>query len=131
MLARHCRRHGAGLTLRRLQLHQDRREPLREVVVNVAREPIALLEYRLAPLLEPALLRQAALMERQRRLPRHRFEHRDAPLQLARRRAGARQADPPEIPAAEHEWRDRQRLSTPAPRLKARTASGNRTSSPE
>ena len=83
MLARDCRRQRRALPLRGLQLHQDRGEPLREVVVNVAGEPIALLEDRLAALLEPASARQAALVQRQRRLPRNRLDQRDAPPAVA------------------------------------------------
>ena len=59
---------GAGFALRRLQLHQDGRESLCEVVVNVARQPIAFFENRFAPLLEPSLLGEPALMQRQRGL---------------------------------------------------------------
>ena len=48
------------LALRRLQLHQDGAEALREVVVNVAREAVALFENRLAPLFGATALDQRA-----------------------------------------------------------------------
>ena len=69
--------------LRRLQLHQDRAEALRQRVVDVARDAVALLEHRLAALFEPALIGQPAVVERQRRLPRRGFEQRAAPAPLA------------------------------------------------
>ena len=94
---------------RRLQLHQDRREPLREIVVNVARKPVALLENRLAALFEPAALGEPALMERERRLARDRFEEGDAPRTFAFRHAARRQSDPAEIASAQHQRSDRDR----------------------
>ena len=45
-------RQAAGLALRRLKLHEDRGKSLREVVVDVAREPVALFEDCLAALLD-------------------------------------------------------------------------------
>ena len=74
--------------LRRLQLHQDRAESLRQRVVDVARHPVALFEHRLPPRLDAALLGQPALVQRQRRLPRHRLEQRPPPRALARRKPG-------------------------------------------
>ena len=76
------------LALRRLKLHQDRGEPLREVVVDVARQPVALFEDRLAPLFDRRLSSiEPAVMQRQRRLPRDRFDQHDAPpLALGLRR---------------------------------------------
>ena len=73
------RRQDARLPLRRLQLHQDGRESLRQVVVNVARETVALFEDRLAPLLAPILLDETAVVQRQRRLTRDRLDQHDAP----------------------------------------------------
>src|SRR5688500_19349007 len=51
-VARDGWRHRAGLALRSLQLHQDRGESLRQVVVNIAREAIAFLEDRLTSLFD-------------------------------------------------------------------------------
>ncbi len=50
-----CRR-----ALRRLQLHEDRGEALRQRVVDVARDAVALLEHGLAALFDVALLEHAA-----------------------------------------------------------------------
>jgi len=47
--------------------------------VDVAGEPVALLEDRLAPLLDAAPLDDAAMMQRERRLPRDRLAQVDAP----------------------------------------------------
>ena len=106
-LRRDARRQRCRLTLRRLQLHQNRAEPLREVVVNVAREAIPLLERRLAPLLETAALDDAVVMERQRRLPCDGFDQLDAPplrVGALGERPG-RQLDPSEIRGADDERR--------------------------
>ena len=96
------------LALRRLQLHEDRAEALREVVVDVARQPVPLLEDRLTPLLEAAALDHAAVVQRKRGLARHRFDQHHAPPAgaFARRHAAVRQLDPPERLRPEHERRD-------------------------
>ena len=115
--------------LRGLQLHQDGGKPLRQVVVNVAREAVALLEDRLAPLFEPVLLRQPALMQRQRRLARDRLDQRHAPLTLARRDARVgRERDPAEIAAAQQERRHGERMHAGAA-VEVATVSGSRGSS--
>ena len=77
-VARDGRRHRASLPLRRLQLHEDRGESLGQVVVNIAREPIAFLEDCLAPFFDPIVLDEPAVMQRQRRLPRDRLDQHDA-----------------------------------------------------
>src|SRR5262245_60893401 len=71
------RRRQPAVSLRRLELHQDRGESLRKVVVDIAREAVALLENAFAPLFEAAFLGQAALMQRQRRLTRNRLDQDD------------------------------------------------------
>ena len=48
--------------MRTLQLHQDRGKSLREVVVDVAGEPIPFVERRFAPLLETIQLDEPAVM---------------------------------------------------------------------
>ena len=69
----------AALALRRLQLHQDRGEPLRQVVVNVARQAVALFEHRLAALFAAIEIDQPAVVQRERGLTRDRLDERDAP----------------------------------------------------
>ena len=75
----HFWRQRAGFSLSGLQLHQDRCESLRKVVVNVAREPVAFLEDRLAALFQPALFGQAALVQRERCMTRNRLAEDDTP----------------------------------------------------
>ena len=75
--------------LRPLQLHQDGGEALRQRVVDVAGEAVALLEHGLPARLGPALFGELALMQRQRRLPRHRVEQRAVPGAIAERHAAA------------------------------------------
>ena len=99
-----------GRALRRLQLHQDGGEALRQRVVDVARDAIALFEHRLAPLFEPALLGQPAVVQRQRRLTRHGVEQRAAPAPLAARNRGRRQRHPAEVARRQHQRRDEQRV---------------------
>ena len=84
------RGHDRQLAAGALQLHQDRREALCEVVMDVARETIALLENRLAPLLDAAPLDDAAVMQRERRLPGDGLEQLDAPPLALLLIAGAR-----------------------------------------
>ena len=110
-LRRDRRRHVLRFTLRRLQLHQDGGEALRERVVDVAREAVALLEDRLAALFEAAAIRLLALMQGERRLSRDGFEQRDAPLALAHRRLAVRERHPSERPCGEHQRRDRDRMN--------------------
>src|SRR5206468_3195616 len=52
----------AHFSLGGLKLHEDRCKPLCEIVVNVSREPVSLLENRLAPLLDPVQFRQPAVV---------------------------------------------------------------------
>src|SRR5207249_316670 len=85
--------------------------PLRKIVVNVARQPVALLENRFSPLFEPPLLCQTALMQGQRRLPRNGLAQDDAPpLRAAVRGVSARQRDPSKRAAAKNERRDHNRI---------------------
>jgi hypothetical protein len=51
-------------------LHQDCREPLGEIVVDVAGETIPFLEDHFAPLFDPALRHDAAVMQGERGLTR-------------------------------------------------------------
>ena len=107
--------------LRRLQLHEDGAEALRQRVVNVARDAVALFEHRLAPRFEQALFDEPAVVERQRRLPRRRIEQRTPPAPLALESCDARQRDPAErLAAAAAAARPAATLTPPA-RLKART----------
>src|SRR5439155_24471861 len=99
---------GVHVALRGLQLHQDRAEALCEVVVDVAREPVTLLENGLAALLDAAALDHLAGVERQRRLTRARLgEHRAPPARAVARGASAMgQLEPAERAAADHQWSD-------------------------
>ena len=97
-------------TLRRLQLHQDCAEALCEVVVNVARQAVALLEDRLAAFLESLLLVDAALVQRERRVPRDRFDQRDAPPRATLGLLGHAEVDPSEILATQNERCDEGRV---------------------
>ena len=110
--SRDGRRQRAGLALRGLQLHQDRGEPLREVVVNVARQPVALLEDRLAALFEPLLLRpagsDAAPAPPDARSPRPARRATTVPRRSRASRV-VQSAIQPEVPVAEHERRDQRR----------------------
>src|SRR5204863_5381087 len=90
---------------------EDGREALREVVMDIARQPVALLENGLAPLVESPLFRQAALMQGQRRLPRNGLAQDDAPpLRTAVRGVSARERDPSKRSAAKNERRDHNRV---------------------
>ena len=62
-----------------LQLHQNRRESLGHVVVNIPRETVALLEHGLPALFAANEIDETALVQRERRLTRHRLDDRDAP----------------------------------------------------
>ena len=104
-----------AVALRRLQLHQDRGESLRQVVVNVARQPVAFFEDRLAPLLDAALLGQAAVVQRQRRLPRDRLEQRSTPRALAVGGGPVDERHPAEVASRQQERRDDQRRDTRLP----------------
>ena len=107
--------------LRRLQLHQDRAEALRQRVVDVAGHPVALFEHGLAPLFDAALFGEPALMQRQRRLPRHRFEQRAPPRRLAV--AVARPVDSatqPRLRVGSTQRRDERRESMPSSRVELR-----------
>ena len=109
--ARDRRRQRTRFALRALQLHQDRGESLREVVVDVAREAVALLEDRLAPLFDTLLFHEPAVMQRQRRLPGDGLDQRDAPpLSLAAvARLARAERDPPQVLVADHERRHQRR----------------------
>ena len=72
-------RRADALALRTLKLHQNRGKPLREVVVNVAREAVALFEDALAALLAPMEIDQAAVVQRQRCLTGDGLDQHDAP----------------------------------------------------
>ena len=114
----------------RLQLHQDGGEALRQLVVDVARQPVALLEDRLAPLLDRRCARPAgsgaapaspaapcARSSATRHSPSHGevapVESAIHPSVWAPSTSGATASE-----------------STPTSRLNARTASGRRGSSP-
>ena len=105
MLCVDCRGQRRALAPRGLQLHQDRAEPLRQVVVNVAGETIALLEDGFAALLDPVPLEQPALMQREPRVPRDRLDERDAPPRSLSR-VGHADRDPSKILSADHHRRD-------------------------
>src|SRR5438445_256749 len=76
---RNARGQRGRFPLRRLQLHQNRAESLRQIVVNVTRETVAFLERHLAALLESTLFDEAVEMKGQRRLTRDRLDEDDAP----------------------------------------------------
>ena len=78
MLVATLLRQGPGSRCADLQLHQDGGEPLREVVVNVPREAIALLEDRLTPFFDPIVIDETAVMQGQRCLPRDGLDEHDA-----------------------------------------------------
>ena len=69
----------ADLPPRGLELHEDRRESLRQVVVNIARETIALFKNAFAAFLEAIELDETAVMQRECRLTRNRFDEDHAP----------------------------------------------------
>ena len=69
--------------LRGLQLHENRAEPLRQHVVNVARDGVALFEHRLTSRFTQTLIDKSAVVQRQRRLARRGVEQRMAPAPLA------------------------------------------------
>ena len=119
-------RQRAGFALCALELHQDRRESLREVVVDVAREAVALLEDRLPALFHPLQFDDPAVMQRQRRLPGDRLDQRDAPpLSLTAVALLARaERDPSQVPVADQEWRD-ERHAEPLRRMKSRSVGGH------
>ena len=116
--------------LRRLQLHQDGAEALRQRVVDVARDAVALLEHRLPARFEQALIGEPAVIERERGLTRRGV---DAAPGATRARTGVPatldSAIQPSVFGASTQRRD-QRAATPAARLNARTGSGSRASSP-
>ena len=90
-----------------LQLHQDGGEALRERVVDVARQAVALFEHGLTARLGLALFGELALMERERRLARHRVEQRAVPrATVAERHASARQREPSQVARRQDERRD-------------------------
>ena len=92
-----------GRALRRLQLHQDGGEALRQRVVDVAGQAVALFEDGLSPRLGTALFGELALMERQRRLPRHCVEQRAMPGAIAERCPAGGQREPSEVTRRQHE----------------------------
>ena len=95
-----------GFPLRRLQLHQDRREPLREVVVNITCETIPLLEDRFTPFFNAVVIDEAAVMKRQCCLPGDGLdEHDAAPAAVRLRRAHAAHRHPSERPVAKPQRR--------------------------
>ena len=82
----------AAGALRGLQLHEDRAEPLRQRVVDVAGDAIALFEHRLTTRLEQAAIDEPAVVERERGLPRGGVDQRPPPAPLALGILDARQA---------------------------------------
>jgi hypothetical protein len=114
------RRQRVGRSLRGLQLHQDRGKALRQGVVNVARNPVSLLEHRLTTRFDAALFGDATVVEGKRGLPCHRLDERLAPR--ARAAAAARsvmrgfarctveQRHPSEIACRQHERRHHERM---------------------
>ena len=91
-----CRR----LAARALQLHQDRREALREVVVDIARQTVALLENRLSSLFHGGCRSTTtAVVQRERGLTRDRLDQLDAPpLPSVGRISAARGSTPSSSP---------------------------------
>src|SRR5262245_33458414 len=88
------RRQRTRLALRRLKLHQDRGESLREIVVDVTGKPVPLLEHRLVTLLQTAAFGDAMLMQRERRLAGDRLEDGDTPPLVRTRRRVGREREP-------------------------------------
>ena len=116
--------------LRRLQLHQDRREALRQRVVDVAGDAVALFEHRLTARFERLCSSEAAVVQGQRRLPRHRLEQRRAPATLALRSPRALDsATQPSVRGGSASGATSSE-STPCARLNSRTGAGSRASSP-
>ncbi len=111
MLRDDGRRHRTRLALRALQLHEDGGESLREIVVNVAREAVALLEDRLAPLFDTLLLDESAVMQRECSLPGDGLDQGDAPplTFVAVARLARAERDPSQVLVADHERRHQRR----------------------
>ena len=109
--ARQRRRHvrTAG-PLRGLQLHEDRAEPLRQRVVDVAGNAIALFEHRLTTRLEQAAIDETAVVEREGGLPGGGVDQRPPPAPLALGILDAGQGDPSERLRRQVQRRDEQRL---------------------
>ena len=105
------RREAAGAAaLRRLQVHQDCAEALGERVVNVACDPVSLLQHGLASRLEQALIDQAAVIQRERRLLRGRVEQCVTPAPLALGVSDTRQRNPAERLRRQSKGSHQQRL---------------------
>jgi len=102
----------AADALRRLKLHEDGRESLRQRVVDVARDSVALFEHGLPARFIAALFREPALMERESDLPRHGFEQGTAPRQPFGIPIGGRQYDPAEVVRRKFQRRDGHRFET-------------------
>ena len=77
----HCDRRvqAASFPLRGLKLHENRSEPLRQVVVNVAGEAVSLLEDPFSALLAPIEVDEAAVVQSQGGLTGDRLDQHDAP----------------------------------------------------
>ena len=118
-----------GRALRGLQLHQDGGEALRERVVDVAGDAVALFEHRLTPYFHAALLGQPALMEGERGLTRHRLDQRGPPHGFTLGRLLRGERDPAEIAGGSTSGATISE-STSTEALNARTVSGRRGSSP-
>ena len=69
--------------LRRLQLHEDRAEALRQRVVNVACDAVALFEHGLPSRFEEALVDETAVVQRECRLAGRRVQQRMPPAPFA------------------------------------------------
>src|SRR4029453_17032420 len=96
------RRHAAGLALGRLKLHQNRGEPLGQVVVDVACQTVTLFEDRFAALFTPVELDQAAVVQGESCLTRDGLdENHPPPPALGLRGARARYSHPAQMPAAQ------------------------------
>ena len=89
-----------------LKLHQNRGEPLRKAVVDIAREPVSFLENRLPAFFDAAGVCQAAVVQRKRRLACDRFEQGHTPPAVAPRRRQCRDCDPSQIATPQHEGSD-------------------------
>ena len=115
MFARQPCRKRAGLAPRGLQLHENRGKALRQVVVNVARQTIALFENRLAPFLESIAFDETIVMQRQRRLACDGFDQHDAPpLVLGLSGAAGAERHPSERARAEQQRRGDEHAATGA-----------------
>src|SRR5258706_5671802 len=100
------------LAARSLQLHEDGGEPLRQIVVNFAREPVSLLQRGFAAVFGALARREATDIQQKRRLARDRLDHRNLPLRALR--VAAHEHDPTQIASPEREGRRMDHLDADA-----------------